>query len=58
MTLMPPTAPRHPVTREFHGRTFTDDYEWMRDKDAPETRAVRNSDDGSRNVTLTSRSRR
>lgn len=39
MTLMPPTAPRHPVTREFHGRTFTDDYEWMRDKESPETLA-------------------
>ncbi|MCS5480661.1 S9 family peptidase [Corynebacterium sp. YIM 101645] len=37
MTLQPPIAPRHPVVREFHGRTFLDDYEWMRDKDSPAT---------------------
>ncbi|WP_439647635.1 S9 family peptidase [Corynebacterium hylobatis] len=37
MTLQPPIAPRHPVVREFHGRTFIDDYEWMRDKDSPAT---------------------
>ncbi|QGU05495.1 S9 family peptidase [Corynebacterium comes] len=37
MTLQPPIAPRHPVVREFHGRTFVDDYEWLRDKDSPET---------------------
>ncbi|WKD58116.1 Protease 2 [Corynebacterium capitovis DSM 44611] len=33
----PPRAAKHPVVRAFHGRTFTDDYEWLRDKDAPET---------------------
>ncbi len=37
MTVTPPIAPRHPITREFHGRTFTDDYEWLRDKESPET---------------------
>lgn len=34
-----PTAPRaqrKPVTRSFHGRDFTDDYEWLRSKDNPE----------------------
>ncbi|MCQ4623553.1 S9 family peptidase [Corynebacterium sp. CCUG 70398] len=32
-----PKAAKHPVTRSFHGRDFVDDYEWMRDKDNPET---------------------
>ena len=33
-----PHAAKRPVTREFHGRSFVDDYEWLREKDAPETR--------------------
>ncbi|RNE49842.1 S9 family peptidase [Corynebacterium alimapuense] len=37
MTSQPPIAPRHPITREFHGRSFVDDYEWLRDKESPET---------------------
>ncbi|GAB2518416.1 Protease 2 [Corynebacterium atrinae] len=37
MSLQPPIAPRHPVTREFHGHTFVDDYEWLRDKESTET---------------------
>lgn len=32
-----PVAAKHPITRSFHGRDFVDDYEWMRDKDSPET---------------------
>ena len=32
-----PKAPKHPITRSFHGREFVDDYEWLRDKDSPET---------------------
>lgn len=32
-----PRAAKHPVTRTFHGRDFVDDYEWLRDKDSPET---------------------
>ncbi|WP_121252716.1 S9 family peptidase [Nocardioides ferulae] len=32
----PPLAPRRPVTRELHGRTRVDDYEWLREKDSPE----------------------
>lgn len=35
--LTPPIAPRHPQVREYHGRRFVDDYEWLRDKDNPET---------------------
>lgn len=35
--LQPPVAARHPHIREFHGRTFVDDYEWMRDKNDPAT---------------------
>lgn len=33
----PPVAPRHPVTRSFHGREFVDEYEWLRDKESQET---------------------
>nr|WP_120491831.1 S9 family peptidase [Corynebacterium lactis] len=32
----PPIAAKRPVTRSFHGRDFTDDYEWLRDKENPE----------------------
>lgn len=32
-----PKAPVHPITRQFHGREFVDDFEWMRDKDSQET---------------------
>lgn len=35
---VPPTAKRVPHRRTFHGDTFTDPYEWMRDKDSPEVR--------------------
>ncbi|WP_257183094.1 S9 family peptidase [Corynebacterium cystitidis] len=32
-----PVAPTRPVTRSFHGRDFVDNYEWLRNKTAPET---------------------
>jgi len=32
----PPVADRRPVERTFHGDTFVDDYEWLRDKENPE----------------------
>ncbi len=35
----PPTAPKRPVERTHHGDTFVDSYEWLRDKDSPDTRA-------------------
>ncbi|WIM67319.1 S9 family peptidase [Corynebacterium breve] len=35
--LSAPVAPIHPTNREFHGRTFVDDYEWMRNKESQET---------------------
>jgi oligopeptidase B len=35
----PPVAERRPVTTEHHGRTRVDDYEWLRDKGAPEVTA-------------------
>ena len=35
----PPVAERRPHHREHHGRVFVDNYEWLRDKDAPDTRA-------------------
>lgn len=34
----PPVAERRAHQREHHGRTFVDEYEWMREKDAPATR--------------------
>ena len=33
-----PRARKVPHPRTFHGDTFVDDYEWLRDKDSPETR--------------------
>lgn len=35
--LEPPFPPKVPVTRRHHGRSFVDDYEWLRDKDSPDT---------------------
>lgn len=35
--LTPPVAPVHPVVRSHHGHDFVDDYEWLRQKDSPET---------------------
>jgi len=35
----PPVAVRRPVTSEHHGRTRTDEYDWLRDADSPEVRA-------------------
>ena len=34
-----PSAPRRPVERIHHGDTFVDDYEWLRDKEGPDTLA-------------------
>ena len=34
-----PVAAKHPVTRSFHGPDFTDNYEWLREKEAEETLA-------------------
>ena len=31
-----PKAPIRPIVRTFHGREFTDNYEWLREKDNPE----------------------
>ncbi|NEG70379.1 S9 family peptidase [Bifidobacterium choloepi] len=33
-----PTAVRRPSERRFHGDVFVDDYEWLRDKNAAETK--------------------
>ncbi len=35
----PPVAEKRPVERTHHGDTFIDDYEWMRDKESPDTLA-------------------
>ncbi|WP_110181540.1 S9 family peptidase [Nocardioides solisilvae] len=34
-----PVADRRPVTRELHGTTRTDEYDWLRDKESPEVLA-------------------
>ena len=38
-TPTPPVAPTQPIERTHHGDTFIDAYEWLRDKDAADTRA-------------------
>jgi oligopeptidase B len=37
--MQPPVAERRPTSTEIHGQTRSDDYEWLRDKDAPEVMA-------------------
>ena len=32
----PPVAARRPVTSEHHGRSRTDEYDWLRDSESPE----------------------
>lgn len=34
-----PVAPVRSITRRHHGREFVDDYEWLRDKESPDTLA-------------------
>jgi oligopeptidase B len=36
-TASPPIADRRPVERVHHGDAFVDDYEWLRDKESPDT---------------------
>src|SRR3954470_18206591 len=36
-TVRPPVARRAPSERVHHGDTFVDDYEWLRDKESPDT---------------------
>jgi len=33
---VPPVAPARPTSRQLHGTTRTDDYEWLREKESPE----------------------
>ncbi|MHC9697246.1 S9 family peptidase [Corynebacterium diphtheriae] len=35
--VLPPVAPVRPITRTHHGIDFVDNYEWLRDKENPET---------------------
>ncbi|MFI5085460.1 MAG: S9 family peptidase, partial [Actinomycetales bacterium] len=39
MTHTPPVAKRVPTPRTHHGDTFTDNYEWLREKENPEVKA-------------------
>ncbi|MEJ7629571.1 MAG: S9 family peptidase [Nocardioidaceae bacterium] len=34
---VPPVAAKVPTTRTFHGDSYVDNYEWLRDKESPET---------------------
>jgi len=36
MSILPPSAPKKPFTRQHHGDVFIDNYEWMREKESPE----------------------
>ena len=36
---VPPTAHTHSTTRSHHGHDVVDNYEWLRDKESPETLA-------------------
>jgi oligopeptidase B len=36
-TVAPPRAKKVPTTRTFHGDTVVDEYEWLRDKESPDT---------------------
>jgi len=44
--MLPPVADRRPVTIERHGRARTDDYEWLRDKAAPDVTAYLEAENG------------
>src|SRR4051794_34243797 len=37
--MQPPVAERRPTSTKIHSQTRSDDYEWLRDKDAPEVMA-------------------
>ncbi|QIG42668.1 S9 family peptidase [Nocardioides anomalus] len=37
--MQPPVAEKRPVSTEHHGRTRIDEYDWLRDKEAPEVTA-------------------
>ena len=43
-SVSPPVAKRVPHTRTHHGDTFVDDYEWLRDKESPDTLAYLESE--------------
>jgi oligopeptidase B len=36
---VPPIATKHPRISQIHGRTLSDDYYWLREKESPEVRA-------------------
>jgi oligopeptidase B len=42
--VLPPIAPKRPVTSTTHGDTHVDDYAWLRDKSDPETFAYLNAE--------------
>jgi oligopeptidase B len=42
----PPVAVRVPHERTHHGDTFVDDYEWLRDKESPDTIAYLEAENG------------
>ena len=40
ISIQPPTARRQETTRILHGRTLTDEYAWLREKESPEVTAL------------------
>lgn len=42
--LLPPAAPKHPVTRRVHGMPLSDEYDWLRNKESPEVLAYLKSE--------------
>ena len=34
-----PLAPKHPILNTYHGKTVSDDYQWLEDADQPEVKA-------------------
>jgi oligopeptidase B len=41
---LPPVAAKHPHVSQVHGRTLSDDYHWLREKESPEVRAYLNAE--------------
>jgi len=42
--LLPPVAPKRPHATKVHGKSLSDDYRWLRDKDSPEVRTYLNAE--------------
>ena len=43
-SLIPPVAPKRSYVKDVHGKRLSDEYHWMRNKDAPEVRDYLNAE--------------